>query len=64
MCSLCQVGPVKPILQLNREDARFIEAKDVLDGMSADENLAEMDWVPTSVFRWWFRRGCICYHGW
>ena len=41
---LSQVGPVKPILQLNREDARFIEARDVLDGMSADQNLAEMDW--------------------
>jgi restriction system protein len=41
---LSQVGPVKPILQLNREDARFIEAREVLDGVSADQNLAEMDW--------------------
>jgi len=41
---LSQVGPVKPILQLNREDSRFIAARDVLDGMSADQNLAEMEW--------------------
>jgi restriction system protein len=36
--------PIAPIMRLNKEDKRFVEGKDVLDGMSKDQNLAAMDW--------------------
>lgn len=41
---LAQLAPVKPILDLNTEDARFIESREVLANLSASDNLAEMDW--------------------
>ena len=41
---LAQLAPVKPIMNLNKEDRRFIESKDILDNMRADNNLAEMPW--------------------
>jgi restriction system protein len=40
---LSEVAPVKPILQLCREDSRFVDARDVLDEVG-EQNLAEMDW--------------------
>jgi restriction system protein len=41
---LSQVGPVQPILQFNRQDSRFVEARAVLDGLNSEQNLAEMPW--------------------
>jgi restriction system protein len=41
---LSQIGPVQPILQFNRKDARFIEAREVLDGLGSEQNLAEIPW--------------------
>ncbi|MAR71697.1 restriction endonuclease [Halomonas sp.] len=42
--SLSELAPVTPIIQFNREDSRFIEARDVVDGISTDTNLAAMSW--------------------
>lgn len=41
---LAQLAPVKPIMDLNKEDARFIESREVLANLSATDNLASMDW--------------------
>lgn len=41
---LAQLAPVKPIMNLNKEDRRFIESKEILDNMGAENNLAEMPW--------------------
>jgi len=41
---LSNVAPVKPILQLNREDKRFIESREVLADINATTNLAEIPW--------------------
>lgn len=40
---LSEYVPVAPILQFNKEDSRFVEAKDV-SGMINGTNLASMDW--------------------
>ena len=36
--------PIAPIMRINKNDSRFVEAKDVLSSMSKGENLAAMDW--------------------
>lgn len=36
--------PVAPILRIEREDPRFIEAREVLDELEAGSNLITMDW--------------------
>lgn len=41
---LAQLAPVKPILDLNREDSRFIESREVLANLGTGDNLAEMEW--------------------
>lgn len=41
---LAQLAPVKPIMDLNREDARFVESREVLANLNATDNLASMDW--------------------
>lgn len=41
---LSQIAPVKPIMQLDRKDGRFVESKDVLDGYDGSTNLAEIPW--------------------
>lgn len=41
---LAQLAPVKPIMNLNKEDRRFIESKEILDNIGAENNLAEMPW--------------------
>lgn len=41
---LAQLAPVKPIMNLDREDRRFIETKEVLDNLEGENNLAEMPW--------------------
>jgi restriction system protein len=39
-----ELAPVAPKIRLNMNDDRFIEGKEVLQGLSRDENLASMDW--------------------
>jgi restriction system protein len=41
---LAQLAPVRPIMQINREDKRFIEGREVLEGIDPSENLATMPW--------------------
>ena len=41
--------PVRPIRELNTEDARFIDASDVLDGLEAGQNLMTMDWQDFEI---------------
>jgi restriction system protein len=41
---LAELAPVRPIMAINREDDRFIEAKAVLGGLDPRQNLATMDW--------------------
>lgn len=36
--------PVQPILQLSRDDGRFVDARSVAEGLTAGDNLAAMDW--------------------
>jgi restriction system protein len=36
--------PIAPILTLNKCDDRLVEGKQVLDGLSANDNLAAVDW--------------------
>lgn len=42
--NLIALQPVRPILQLNRDDRRFVQAHDVADGLDSSSNLAAMDW--------------------
>jgi restriction system protein len=41
---LHQMAPVRPILELNKQDSRFIESKEVLANINSIPNLAEMPW--------------------
>jgi restriction system protein len=41
---LTALQPVRPILQLNKEDKRFIPAYDVAGALDSSSNLAAMDW--------------------
>lgn len=36
--------PIAPILQIDKEDARFVSAYEVVEGMAETDNLAAMDW--------------------
>lgn len=38
------VVPVAPIVPMNTNDRRFVDARDVLDGMPSEQNLATMPW--------------------
>lgn len=39
-----ELTPIAPILRLNTEDKRFVDAKEVLEHMSQGQNLAAMNW--------------------
>jgi restriction system protein len=41
---LTALQPVRPILQLNRDDKRFVPAHGVVDALDDSSNLAAMDW--------------------
>jgi restriction system protein len=41
---LSSLAPVKPIMQLDRNDRRIVDGRDVLAGMDASTNLAEVPW--------------------
>ncbi len=42
--SLSELAPVTPILQLDTEDARFVESREVAGGLDYATNLASMNW--------------------
>lgn len=42
---LAQLAPVRPILDINRDDKRFVESKEVINGIDASTNLATIDWA-------------------
>lgn len=42
--SLASLAPVAPVLKMDREDRRFVEARDSVSGLSAAMNLAAMAW--------------------
>jgi restriction system protein len=41
---LVMLAPVKPIMELKRDDDRFVESKEVLDHVRPEDNLAAMEW--------------------
>ena len=41
---LVEIIPIEPVLTLNRNDSRFVNAKEVLRGLGTETNLAAMDW--------------------
>ncbi|MGA2606560.1 MAG: restriction endonuclease [Terriglobia bacterium] len=41
---LTALSPVRPILQLNKEDKRFIQPQNVMEHLDDSANLAAMDW--------------------
>jgi restriction system protein len=46
---LIGLQPVRPIRDLNLDDPRFIEARNVLEGLEAGENLMTMEWQDFEV---------------
>lgn len=42
--TLASYAAVPPIMKLDRSDTRFVEAKDVIDEIPQDQNLASMSW--------------------
>ena len=43
--TLADLMPVRPVLQLNRSDRRFVESYNLADTLSDSTNLAAMDWL-------------------
>lgn len=41
---LINLAPVKPILDIDKNDSRFIEAKEILSNLHSIDNLATMNW--------------------
>lgn len=41
---LIEIIPIEPVLSLNRQDSRFVNAKEVLSALGTETNLAAMDW--------------------
>lgn len=41
---LSQYAPVQPIMNINKQDSRFVESREVLANINSTTNLAEMDW--------------------
>ena len=42
---LRNLTPVPPIMRIDTSDPRFVESREVLDGMDSAQNLAAMDWA-------------------
>lgn len=42
--NLAQMAPVRPILDIDRHDSRFVEAREIVDALDESTNLATMDW--------------------
>lgn len=41
---LAQLAPVRPIMELDTSDERFVESREILANLNATDNLATMDW--------------------
>lgn len=41
---LAQLAPVRPVMDIRRDDSRFVESRNVLDNVDSATNLATMDW--------------------
>jgi len=41
---LAQLAPVRPIMELNTDDQRFVASREILANLSDTDNLATMDW--------------------
>jgi restriction system protein len=41
---LSSIAPVKPFIQINKTDKRFVDSKNLADGLDEGSNLAAMDW--------------------
>jgi restriction system protein len=41
---LAMLAPVKPVMDIKRDDDRFIESRDVVDQLRPEDNLAAMEW--------------------
>jgi restriction system protein len=41
---LANLAPVKPIMDIDRDDDRFIESKEILERLRPEDNLAAMEW--------------------
>jgi len=39
-----EIVPIEPQIRLDKKDDRFVEGKEVLEGMAQGQNLATMDW--------------------
>lgn len=42
--ALIQLAPVRPILEIDKDDKRFVESKEILAGINSIPNLAAMPW--------------------
>ena len=42
--TLAELAPVKPIMDIDRNDKRFIESRNILSNLDETKNLAVMDW--------------------
>jgi restriction system protein len=42
--SVDEVAPIEPQIRLDKRDDRFVEGKEVLEGLAQGQNLATMDW--------------------
>ncbi len=42
--NLTESVPIKPIMELNTDDSRFITSRNIIDTLDIGENLATMDW--------------------
>lgn len=42
--NLANLAPIKPILEIDRNDSRFITSKEIIDSLDSGDNLATMNW--------------------
>src|SRR5262249_49388985 len=42
--SVEEVSPIEPQIRLDKKDDRFVEGKEILEGLAQGQNLATMDW--------------------
>lgn len=42
--SLAALAPIAPVMEMNKEDKRFIDAKEIVASLDSATNLAAMDW--------------------
>ncbi|MCT4477723.1 restriction endonuclease [Peribacillus frigoritolerans] len=62
--ALIQLAPVRPILEIDKDDKRFVESKEILAGINSIPNLAAMPWenfehLVRELFAFYFSKiGC------